>query len=91
MTIDDYDAILKLATDKVDDVAKLLDDEKLSAYCATVRNLERWRSWLMGYYSALDTLQLYSEENVTEFNEYREEANEFALVLICTLKELDLI
>ncbi len=91
MNIDQYIEIANLATDKIDDVAELLDDEKLGAYCEIIKDLECWASWLMGYHAALSILGLYVEENITEFMKYREEADEFAMALLTTLKELDLI
>ena len=91
MNIDEYIKVAQLATDKVDDVAELLDGERLVAYCEITKNLECWGSWLMGYYTALNTLGIYVDENVAEFKKYREEADEFAMALLTTLKELGLI
>lgn len=91
MNIDEYIKVAKLATDKVDDVAELLDDEKLGAYCEIIKDLECWASWLMGYHAALSTLGIYVDENVIEFTKYREEADEFAMALLTELKELSLI
>ncbi len=91
MTIEEYIEVANLATDKVDDVAELLDDEKLGAYCEIIKDLECWASWLMGYYTALNTLGIYVDENVAEFKKYREEAEDFAIALLTALKELDLI
>ena len=91
MNIDQYIEIAKLATDKIDDVAELLDDERLGAYCEIIKDLECWASWLMGYHAALSILGLYVEDNITEFMKYREDADEFAMALLTALKELDLI
>jgi len=91
MNIDEYIKVAQLATDKIDDVAELLDDEKLGAYCEIIKDLECWASWLMGYHAALSMLGIYVEENVVEFTKYREEADEFAMALLKELKELDLI
>lgn len=91
MNIENYIKIADLAADKIDDVAELLDDERLAAYCAITNDLECWASWLLGYYTALNTLGIYVGENVAEFKKYREEADEFAMALLTTLKELDLI
>lgn len=91
MDIDQYIGVAKLATDKIDDVAELLDDEKLGAYCEIIKDLECWASWLLGYHAALSALGMFSEDNVAEFQKYREEADEFAMALLTELKELDLI
>ena len=91
MNIDEYIEVAKLATDKIDDVAELLDDEKLGAYCEIIKDLECWASWPMGYHAALSMLVIYVKDNVIEFTKYHEEADEFAMALLTALKELGLI